>query len=94
MKNDLLKVIFVVKWSECQYRISINKVPKYTFFNDGEFWYVKRPYLSNTKTCTINLKTMAKTLNDLNGTMLDKSQPIVVMLPEIEKYVCKCISEL
>lgn len=37
---------------------------------------------------------MAKTLNDLNGTMLDKSQPIVVMLPEIEKYVCKCISEL
>lgn len=47
-----------------------------------------------TKTCTINLKTMAKTLNDLNGTMLDKSQRIVVMLPEIEKYVCKCISEL
>lgn len=37
---------------------------------------------------------MAKTLNDLNGTMLDKSRRIVVMLPEIEKYVCKCISEL
>lgn len=54
----------------------------------------KRPYLSNTKTCTINLKTMAKTLDDLSETMLDKSQPIVVMLPEIEKYVCKCISEL
>lgn len=54
----------------------------------------KRPYLSNTKTCTINLKTMAKTLDDLNGTMLDKSRRIVVMLPEIEKYVCKCISEL
>lgn len=47
----------------------------------------KRPYLSNTKTCTINLKTMAKTLNDLNGTMLDKSQPIVVMLPEKSMFV-------
>lgn len=57
------------------------------FFNDGEFWYFKRPYLSNTKTCTINLKTMAKTLNDLSGTMLDKSQPIVVMLPEKSMFV-------